>query len=430
MASKTRGRSGVWGGPDINGGSLEGVPIRDAAERFSRELAKRVHGRPLEPSGPIIYDHYSEQLGHPIRFVDRVLPPYSRGSHDWRETMRVVRDKMNSPGSPTTEEMKRRAGRTYAYTERAGRRVETRKERAVARELLPVWPILEWAYWRVEAYAANRRALSREITESGAVWAVYLVAVDVIAGKIRLRPEMRSDDRTELDFEQRVDWDDSYKPVDLDVALSDDELGLVIEEPQDAEGRLWKMLEDYGVNTREEDGTRRRELAELVGIALCAAADWKDRLEAFNALVKWARQRSDGAYVDAIGAMNPPPLGYFRSAHKLKRGKQKLPERNDEEAIRLRLEAIAAGLGWNVEQLLEQRGRGRVPAEVAAEFARRRDVLALGVADLRRDNYTLEAIGAVIGRTKARVLDLERHAARSCPSDPAAQSELLLRRKR
>lgn len=75
---------------------------------------------------------------------------------------------------------------------------------------------------------------------------------------------------------------------------------------------------------------------------------------------------------------------------------------NDEAAIRTVLTAAAAESGYTVDEILTPTPRGRLNADEN----NRRSALADIVASLRKRGAKLEAIGAVIGRSKARVHEL------------------------
>ena len=71
---------------------------------------------------------------------------------------------------------------------------------------------------------------------------------------------------------------------------------------------------------------------------------------------------------------------------------------------RAALDAVVLETGYTVSELLAPTPRGRLVADERA----RRAVLADVVASLRKRGAKLEAIGAVIGRSKPRVLELAR----------------------
>lgn len=79
---------------------------------------------------------------------------------------------------------------------------------------------------------------------------------------------------------------------------------------------------------------------------------------------------------------------------------------NDQRAIRAALHLDAARTGYTVDELIAPTPRGRLTVHEQA----RRSALADVVAALRARGAKLEAIGAVIGRSKPRVHDLERAA--------------------
>ncbi len=112
---------------------------------------------------------------------------------------------------------------------------------------------------------------------------------------------------------------------------------------------------------------------------------------------------------ESLPSLPPKPVGKRRVQNEAVRvvrdGREEWRELgNDEQGIRAALEIAAAGTGFTVDELIAPTPRGRLTLGEQL----RRSALAGVVTSLRARGAMLEAIGAVIGRSKARVLDLER----------------------